>query len=174
MSGTLDIGIRNTAQGIWNLSNEWNMTENPECSSRNSDSEAVESRMQDCFGFSYFIWGTSNVSLQTSYSGEPFNTNSPPTERTLGPAAVCLVSLGNLSTRRSWFTNGMAGCAELDRGRSLRAKRKSLSKPTWNHHECRHNNSVENAFQRFYYDLKVLTKQKNIQGLKTVILDIKC
>ena len=39
MSGTLDIGIRNTAQGIWNLSNEWNMTENPECSSCNSDSE---------------------------------------------------------------------------------------------------------------------------------------
>ena len=41
------------------------MTENPECSYWNSDSEAVESRMRDCFGFPYFIWGASNVSLQT-------------------------------------------------------------------------------------------------------------
>ena len=57
--------------------------------------------------------------------------------------------LGNLSTRRSWFTNGMAGRAELDRGRALRAKCNSLSKTTWNHHERRQNNSVENAFQRF-------------------------
>ena len=44
-------------------------------------------------------------------------------------------SVGNLSTRRSRFTNGMAGRAELNRGRGLRAKCKSLSKPTWNHHE---------------------------------------
>ena len=29
----------------------------------------------------------------------------------------------------------MAGRTELDRGRGLRAKCKSLSKPTWNHHE---------------------------------------
>ena len=121
-----------------------------------------------------YMGGVERLSTNTSYRGPPYNTDSPPTERTLGPAAVCLVSLGNLSNRRSWFTNGMAGRAELDRGRGLRAKCKSLSKPTWNHHECRHNNSVENAFQRFYYDLKVLTKQKNIQGLKTVILDIKC
>ena len=41
-----------------------------------------------------------------------------------------------LSTWRSWLiTNGMAGCAELDRGRGLRAKCKSVSKTTWNHHE---------------------------------------
>ena len=45
--------------------------------------------------------------------------------------------------------NGMAGCAELDRARGLRAKCKSLSERTWNHHERRQNNSVENAFQRF-------------------------
>ena len=56
---------------------------------------------------------------------------------------------GVLSTRRSWFTNGMAGRAKLDRGRGLRAKCKSLCKTTWNHHERRQNNSVENAFQRF-------------------------
>ena len=41
----------------------------------------------------------------------------------------------------------MAGCAELDRGRGLRAKCKSNT--TWNHHERRQNNSVENVFQRF-------------------------
>ena len=62
---------------------------------------------------------------------------------------VCAATLENLSTRRSWFTNGMAGRAELDRGRALRAKCNSLSKTTWNHHERRQNNSVENAFQRF-------------------------
>ena len=49
--------------------------------------------------------------------------------------------IGNLSTRRSWFTNDMAGGAELDRARYLRAKCKSLSKPTWNHHERWQNNS---------------------------------
>ena len=58
------------------------------------------------------------------------------------------VTLGNLSTRRSWFTSGMAG-RELDRGRGLRAKCKSLSKTTWNHPERRQNNSVENVFHRF-------------------------
>ena len=47
------------------------------------------------------------------------------------------VKLGNLSTRLSWFTNGMAGLAELNRRRGLRAKCKSLSKTTWNHHERR-------------------------------------
>ena len=57
--------------------------------------------------------------------------------------------IGNLSTRRSWFTNGMAGSAGLDGGRGLCVKCKSLSKTTWNHHERRQNNSVENAFQRF-------------------------
>ena len=35
---------------------------------------------------------------------------------------LVLTSLGNLSTRRSWFTNGMAGRVELDRERGLRAK----------------------------------------------------
>ena len=54
-----------------------------------------------------------------------------------------------ISTRRSWFTNGMTGRAELDRGRGLRDKCKSSSKTTWNHHERRQNNSVENVFQRF-------------------------
>ena len=43
----------------------------------------------------------------------------------------------------------MAGRAELDRGRGLRAKCKSLSKTMWNHHEGRQKNSVENVFQRF-------------------------
>ena len=43
----------------------------------------------------------------------------------------------------------MAGRAELDRARGLRAKRKSLSKTAWNYHERRQNNSVENVFQRF-------------------------
>ena len=79
--------------------------------------------------------------------------------------------LGNLDVL-SWFTNGMAGRAEMDRGRCLRAKCKSLRKPTWNHHEPGQN-SVENVFQRFYCGFKVLTQQKNIQGLETVILDIK-
>ena len=45
----------------------------------------------------------------------------------------------------------MAGCTELDRGRGLRTKCKSLSKPTWNHHEGRRNNSFENVFQRFVW-----------------------
>ena len=54
-------------------------------------------------------------------------------------------------TRRSWFTNGMAGSTELDRGRGLRAKCKSLSKTTWNYHERRQNNSIENVFQKFSF-----------------------
>ena len=53
--------------------------------------------------------------------------------------------------------SSIAGFSELDRGRSFRAKCKSLSKPTWNHHERGQNNSVENVFQRFYYAFKVLT-----------------
>ena len=73
------------------------------------------------------------------------NTNVLPSS-----SSHCANSLiGNLSTRRSWFTNGMAGRAELDRGRGLRTKSISLSKTTWNHHERRQNNSVKNAFQRF-------------------------
>ena len=43
----------------------------------------------------------------------------------------------------------MAGRAELDRGRGLCAKCKSLSKTTWNHHERRQKDSVENVVQRF-------------------------
>ena len=43
----------------------------------------------------------------------------------------------------------MAGCSELDRGRGLRTRCKSLRKTTWNRHERRQNNSVENVFQRF-------------------------
>ena len=58
-------------------------------------------------------------------------------------------TLGNVSTRRSWFTYGMADRAELDQGRGLRAKCKSLSKTTWKHDERRQNNSDKNAFQRF-------------------------
>ena len=58
-------------------------------------------------------------------------------------------TIGNLSIRLSWFTKGMAGLAKLDWGRGLRTKCRSLSKPTWNHHERRQNNSVENVFQRF-------------------------
>ena len=49
-------------------------------------------------------------------------------------ALVVETSVGNLSTRRSCFTNGMAARAELDRVRSLRAKCKSLNKTTLKHH----------------------------------------
>ena len=73
----------------------------------------------------------------------------------------CIVIIGNLSTRRSWFTNGMAGRAELDRGRGLRAKCKSLSKTTWKHHERRQNNSVQNAFQRFSLSFVSLLRRKH-------------
>ena len=78
----------------------------------------------------------------------------------------CIVIIGNLSTRRSWFTNGMAGRAELDRGRGLRAKCKSLSKTTWNHHERRQNNSVENAFQRFEWSFVFFLRRKHDFGRK--------
>ena len=62
--------------------------------------------------------------------------------------------IGNLSTRRSWFTDGMAGGAELDRARCLRAKCKSLSKPTWNHHERWQNNSfLSNICVKFCFFL---------------------
>ena len=57
-----------------------------------------------------------------------------------GGGQVCAATLENLTTRRSWFTNGMAGRAELDQGRGLRVKCKSLSKTTWNLHERRQNN----------------------------------
>ena len=55
----------------------------------------------------------------------------------------------------------MAGREELDRGRSLRAKCKSLSKTTWNHHERRQNNSVENAFQRFALSFVSILRRKH-------------
>ena len=60
----------------------------------------------------------------------------------------------------------MAGRAELDRGRSLRAKCKSLSKTTWNHHERRQNNSVENAFQRFEWSFVFFLRRKHDFGRK--------
>ena len=43
----------------------------------------------------------------------------------------------------------MAGRAELDPGRSLCAKCKSVSKTTWNHYKRRQNYSIENVFQSF-------------------------
>ena len=55
----------------------------------------------------------------------------------------------------------MAGRAELDRGRGLRAKCKSLSKPTWNHHERRPNNSFENVFQRFAWSFVSFFRRKH-------------
>ena len=55
----------------------------------------------------------------------------------------------------------MASREELDRGRSLRAKCKSLSKTTWNHHERRQNNSVENAFQRFALSFVSFLRRKH-------------
>ena len=55
----------------------------------------------------------------------------------------------------------MAGRAELDRGRGLRAKCKSLSKTTWKHHERRQNNSVENAFQRFALSFVSFLRRKH-------------
>ena len=69
--------------------------------------------------------------------------------------------LENLSTRRSWFTNGMAGRVELDRGRRLRGKCKSLSKTTWNYHERRQNNSVENPYQRFALSFVSFLRRKH-------------
>ena len=55
----------------------------------------------------------------------------------------------------------MAGRAELDRGRRLRAKCKSLSKTTWNHQERQQNNSVENVFQRFVLSLVSFIRRKH-------------
>ena len=63
----------------------------------------------------------------------------------------------SLASRAFLALSSIAGFSELDRGRSFHAKCKSLSKPTWNHHERGQNNSVENVFQRFYYAFKVLT-----------------
>ena len=70
-------------------------------------------------------------------------------------------TIGNLSTRLSWFTKGMAGLAKLDWGRGLRTKCRSLSKPTWNHHERRQNNSVENVFQRFEWSFVSSFRRKD-------------
>ena len=55
----------------------------------------------------------------------------------------------------------MAGRAELDPGRGLRAKCKSLSKTTWNHHKRQQNNSVENAFQRFALSFVSFLRRKH-------------
>ena len=55
----------------------------------------------------------------------------------------------------------LAGRAELDRGRGLRAKSKSLSKTMWNHHERRQNNTVENAFQRFALSFVSFLRRKH-------------
>ena len=48
-----------------------------------------------------YMGGVESLSTNTSYRRPPYNTDSPSTERTLGPADLCLVSRGNLSTRRS-------------------------------------------------------------------------
>ena len=69
--------------------------------------------------------------------------------------------IGNSSTRRFWFTDGMADSAELDPGRGLRAKCKSLSKTTWNRSERRRNNSVKNAFQRFALSFVSFLRRKH-------------
>ena len=69
--------------------------------------------------------------------------------------------IGNLSTRRFWFTDGMADRAELDRGSGLRTKSISLSKTTWNRHERRQNNSVKNAFQRFALSFVSFLRRKH-------------
>jgi len=55
----------------------------------------------------------------------------------------------------------MAGRAEPDRGRGLRAKCKSLSKTTGNHHERRQNNSVESAFQTFALSFVSFLRRKH-------------
>ena len=83
--------------------------------------------------------------------------------RNLSPvySNVCEAApVGNLSTRRSWFTNDMAGGAEMDRAHCLRAKCKSLSKPTWNHHERWQNNSFENVFQIFAWSFVSFLRKK--------------
>ena len=55
-------GLWNTAQGIRNLTNDWNQKsrfhrQRLESSTWNTNSTGVESRIQDCLGFSY-IWRT--------------------------------------------------------------------------------------------------------------------
>ena len=76
--------------------------------------------------------------------------------------------LGNLSTKRSWFTNGMAGRLELDRGRSFRAKCKSLSKTT---SRTPTDNSVENRFQRFGLSFVSFLRRKHDlrRGISTFV-----
>ena len=75
--------------------------------------------------------------------------------------AVHDATIGNLSTRLSWFTKGMAGLAKLDWGRGLRTKCRSLNKPTWNHHERRQNYTVENVFQRFEWSFVSFFRRKH-------------
>ena len=69
----------------------------------------------------------------------------------------------------------MAGRAELDRGRYLRAKSKSLRKPTWNHHEQRQNNLFEIVCQRFCFFLtkKTWFHRKKIYFCMTNIYSLK-
>ena len=88
--------------------------------------------------------------------------------------AVHDATIGNVSTRLSWFTKGVAGLAKLDWGRGLRTKCRSLSKRTWNHHERRQNNSVENAFQRFALSFVsfLRTKHDLRQRISTFVLQI--
>ena len=55
-SGILGFGIRITAQGIWNPTNDWNPESKSnwqrlESSTWNPESTGVESRIQDCLGF---------------------------------------------------------------------------------------------------------------------------
>ena len=74
----------------------------------------------------------------------------------------------NLSTKRSWFTNGMAGRLELDRGRGFRAKCKSLSKTT---SRTPTDNSVENRFQRFGLSFVSFLRRKHDfrRGISTFV-----
>ena len=58
----------------------------------------------------------------------------------------------------------MAGGAELDRARGLRAQYKSLSKPTWNHHERWQDNSFENVLQRFAWSFVSFLRRKHDFG----------
>ena len=70
-------------------------------------------------------------------------------------------------TRRSWFMNGST---KLDRGRGLRAKCKSLSKTTWNYHERRQNNSVENVFQKFALSFVSFLRKNTISDEESLLL----
>ena len=78
--------------------------------------------------------------------------------------------IGNLSTRRSWFTNDMAGREELDWGRDLCAKCKSLSKTTWNHHERRQNDSFEMPFKDLHYVLFLSYEENMISDEEFLLL----